>query len=300
MAVLLAGCTGRGLVPEGGSDDGDDGVASNVSSGATGDPGSDDGDVADSGIFTVTNPASDVDGGDDDGDDGTTGAQIECVPPQAPAIVAEVDASTDLIDEDTDDGLALNELDCEIQLHTVDDAGITLGMDCGFFDEPIPWVTSTIVVTVNAEGITVPEDLVYPERVQVRLNTFRDLEHIDESPWRRTDHIAIYRDGALVLGVGTGGWWPSDAAGDPAPAFWDPFVLESVWTDCDGPAMDCHDLTQSALDITLGEVTARAMPFSLVQIGGYDVHVGEMIGGDSPQCGEPAYGWLSFAIAPMP
>lgn len=41
-------------------------------------------------------------------------------------------------------------------------------------------------------------------------------------------------------------------------------------------------------------------PYSVASIGGYDVHVGEMLGSDSPQCDEPGYGWVSFAIAKAP
>jgi hypothetical protein len=294
--VLTTGCAGRGFVAEDEAADDDDG-SSTAAIGATGDPGG-DGDVAESGIFTVTATAADDDDDDDDGDDGvdeSTGDPIACAAPSADPIRTKV-----VIVDDTaplPDGSVLRDFDCEIQTTSVEGPNVVIGMDCDV--APSGYSYATLIIELDAAGITVPADLVYPTQVRARVSTYSDSD-TDQFPWRRADHVALYLDDVLVLGVAAGAWWPSTEDGDADPQFWSPLVLASLGTDCPAQELECHRLLQSALGVTLGDETAIGLAYSVVQIGGYDVHVGEMVGTDSPQCDEPGYGWLSFAIAPTP
>lgn len=284
MSTWVAGCAARGLVPEGDAA-GTDGDTSAHSDGVTTDAETTGDDIPGTGIFTVTDTDVDID------DDSSTGAPIECVEPVAPAITVELFPGED--PDEADGGVVVRELECEMQGPLPGEVGTTLGMECDV--SPTGYVGAVVLLTLDA-AIAIPAALDYPAQVLVRVNTYRD-DDVGEFPWLRADHAAIYRDGELILGVASGSAWPATADGEADPEFWAPLAAESLWTDCPAPALECHARTQSALGLVLGEEAVVAHPYSLVQLGDYDVHVGEMVGADSPACGEPAYGWVSFAIA---
>jgi hypothetical protein len=290
LVAFVAGCTARPFVASDDDAMGDDDTADDgTDSGGDDDrPGPEiEGDDDDDGIAEVDDGADD----DDGGGSSESGEVLGCEDPVAPPVTVDVIPGELPMHAGSD--ILRQELDCEIQLRQVEGTQVLLGMDCEI--EPLWFLT--IVVTVDAPGITVPAVLDYPALVHARVTTYRDRAEIDEFPWLRTDHFALYMDDELVLAAGAGPWWPTTLENENDPAFYSPFELESVWTDCDGPSRECHDTTVYALGIQLGEEAATAHPFSTVAVGDYDVHVGEVIGSDSPQCGEPTYNWVSFAIA---
>jgi hypothetical protein len=301
--ALVASCTSS-LVPAGPARDDDDhgdDPGSNSEDGPT--PENEDGNVTTEG----------------DGDDGTTGASsgggitasdgddvpadsgdevtdsgdpIVCTEPEVPDVRAEVWPGSDPLEH----AQILRELECIIEDKITAGDGVSFHLSCSDQFGPL---ASLVVVGVEAEAISVPATLAPGVAVHARVYTGRDLDDIEAFPWRRADHFALYRDGVLVLGAGAGLTLPSTNDGEEFVDFWSPLVLDVLPSECPGEPRECHSPMRGIWEISSGGTSSAASPFSVLQIAGYEVQLGELVNSDTPQCGEPPFKWMTFAIAPV-
>ncbi|HET6584711.1 MAG TPA: hypothetical protein VFG69_14740 [Nannocystaceae bacterium] len=280
--ALGASCTGRAFVDDGGTS----GSVDPESSGGAGSEGV----VSVSASASVSVSATADDGVDDDAPSTTSGAEPECAEPTAPAIVVDVYPGEDPLE--AAGGMVSRELDCVVADRD-DGATVVLAFECDV--SPTGYVGAFVLLQIDAAGVTIPVELGYGIDVHVRVQTFRDADLVDEFPWLRSDHLAIYRDDELLFGVGAGGWWPT--TNDGSPDFWAPVHVETTWSSCDPVASECHEVTPGSLAVVLDEEKLVVPAYTLASIGAYDLHVGELSASDSARCGEPPYSWSSFAIA---
>ena len=291
-AALLAGCSGRPLVAV--DDDGaDDDTSASLGTPLDDDEDDDDGVDDDRPRPDDDDEAGDVDvddGLDDDGD--TTGQVFECTDADGPDVDVEVWPGQDPLLPD--DGIVLRDFECAIGGRFETPGWVQFELDC--LDES--GILVQVVIAMTFDGLVVPADLVEGVPVQVRAYTWRDPQHYDEFPWRRADHFVIYRDGSLAFAGGSGLSFAGtrDGAGDPA--FFAPVMIPDVVpSQCPGPAMECHDPRRAEWLITVGATEFQGPPFQIVQVGGYDLQLGELSTSDSPDCGEPTFGRVGLAIA---
>jgi hypothetical protein len=295
----VAACTGRPLVEidddsgadvsdtrASGAEPADDGVPDD-------DGDDDDGDASEGGgqdgDFTDTGAADD--GAAEASSDETEGdGPVPCVEPYLPDVRVNVWPGVDPLAYSQ----VLRELDCVIEQRLVAGDGVSFQLAC--VDEG-GGVAEAVIVGVEAAGISVPASLDVDAVVHARMYTGRDLDDIDEFPWRRADHFALWQDGVLVLGAGAGVAWPSTGAGEPFTDFWAPVELASLPGTCVAESIECHEPIRGTWSVSLGDDTKQSAAFSVVAIGDYDLHLGELVSDAAPQCGEPPYGWLAFAVA---
>jgi len=299
---LVAGCTSPLVASEAGEDDDGTGdEASPSDSGGSqpaddddGPPGDSDGADDEAGDDTESDAASGVDGdgpGDSGGDDSDTGEPSGCGQPEVPDVRAEVWPGSDPLEY----AQIVRELDCVIENRITAGDGVSLHMACSNENGPLP---ALVTVGVEADAITVPAILAIGTAVRARVYTGRDLDDIEAFPWRRADHFALFRDGALVLGAGAGVSFPSTLEGDPYTEFWSPLAFGVLPSACAGEPRECHDPVRGIFEVASDGTSTVASPFSVLQIGGFEIHFGELVESDTPSCGEPPYKWMSFAIAP--
>jgi hypothetical protein len=307
-AALLAGCTSRPLVATdaegngGDDDDGDDGndapQPSDDDDDAPSDGDDDDDDdgeasedEGDDGVVTLSDDGPSDDGPDEtSGSDTDTGAPIECPSPEVGNVRTTVWPGQDPLSH----AQILIEVDCTIEERLHAGAGVSFELACSDANGPLP---ELVVVGVESEGIDVPANLTVGVEVHARVYTGRDLDDIAELPWRRANHFALYRDGALVLAAGEGVSFPSAGTGEPYTDFFAPVSFDVLPSECPGEPMECHDPQRGIWGVSAGGEQTTSPPFTVVGVGAFDVHLGELVAADTPSCGEPPYGWAAFAIA---
>ncbi len=262
-------------------DDGDDGVVT----------WTDDG-PSDDGVVTWTDNGPSDDGPfDTSGDETDTEAPVECPAPEIGDVRTTVWPGQDPLSH----AQIFVEADCEIEERLHAGSGVSFELACT--DGNGMPMSDSVVVGVESDGIVVPANLTVGVDVHVRAYTGRDLDDIAELPWRRANHFAMYRDGALVLGAGEGVSFPSTGTGEPFTDFFAPLSLDVLPGECPGETMECHDPTRGNWGVSAEGEQATSPPFTLVHLGAFTVHLGELVAADSPSCGEPPYGWAAFAIA---
>jgi hypothetical protein len=291
IAALLAGCSSRPLVEV--DDEGDDDTSASLGTPVDDDGVDDDGVDDDRPRPDDDDEAGDVDvddGLDDDGD--TTGQVFECTDADGPDVDVEVWPGQDPLLPD--DGIVLRDFECTIGGRFETPGWVQFELDC--LDES--GLVVEVVIAVTFDGLVVPTDLAEGVPVQVRVYTWRDVQHYDEFPWRRADHFVIYRDGSLAFAGGSGLSFAGTSDGGADPAFFAPVMLPDVApSGCPGPPMECHDPRRAEWMVTVGDVDFQGPPFQIVQVGGYDLHLGELSTSDSPDCGEPTFGRVGIAIS---
>jgi hypothetical protein len=188
----------------------------------------------------------------------------------------------------------IGDYECVIVERTEFPAQVELVLDCA--DEAGP-LAERVEISVQAQGIEVPASLGSGIPVQARVFTWRDAEFLGEFPWRRSDHFALSRDGVLVLAGGSGMGFPRDASGAEDLEFFAPVFAIARWSECPGPSIECHETYRRGWEIGVDDQVVVSPPFTVVQVGDYDVHLGDLVTEEDRDCGEPAYGRMGFALA---
>lgn len=288
IAALVGGCSNRPLVDAG--DDTSESFGTPVDDeGADDDRPRPDDDANDE----DEDEAGDVDvddGLDDEGVD-ESGPSSECADAEGPDVWVEVWPGQDpLLPRN---GFVIRDFDCTIDTRDEAPGVVEIGFTC--LDES--GLVVDVWVSLEFDGLVVPADLVPGTPVQVSANTWRDPTYFEEFRWRRSDHFAIYRDGALALAGGSGAGFPTDTNGNADLDFFAPVLLDSLATQCPGAPMECHETLRDAWIIEVGDEVFQGPPFQIVQVGGYDLHLGELTTNDGFECDEPPFSRVGLAIA---
>ena len=244
----------------------------------------DDGFAGDGGV--EVGPGLDADGGDATGGDGCL------ADPRAPQVSVNLWPGRD--PEGGESDIVLGDYACVIQSRSDYPAQFELVLDCTDENGPL---ADTVDIALQAQGIVVPASLGKGIPVRARVYTWRDAEHFPNLLWRSANHFALYRDETLVLAGGSGLRLPTDAAGEDDPDFFAPVVLATSSLVCSGPPLACHETWRGVWEITVGEEVVTSPALGVVNVGGYDVHLGDLVTDEYASCDEPRYARLGFAAA---
>jgi len=250
---------------------------------------------ADEGATTSSSASDDAspnEGGHEDGNEGDEDAVVPCDAPQVSDVIVSVWPGQDPVAATSD--FVIAELECVIEGRDDGSSGVELELACTDENGPL---ADMVRISVDAEGIEVPAELTIGAAVQARVYTWRDAEYFAEYPWRSADHFALLLEGELVLGGGSGATLPTRESGDWDASFFAPVIPYFTAGQCPGEPFACHEPWRSAWDVRVDDETVVSPAFSLLRLGGYEMHLGDLATSDDPACGEPYYTHVGLAIA---